>query len=100
MLTGAAFARISRAASSLGGVCIRELQVGEHVFEVLAAILGKHIGERLQRADRDARLLEVACLLGESGERERGEERRRLDRELLRARQLSWGFVRLQRSAP
>src|SRR4051812_28515506 len=101
-LTGAALARISRAASSLGGVCIRELQVGEHVLEVLASILRKRLEQSLQRLDRDARLLEIARLLVEPREGERGEERRGLDRELLRRRQLllSLRFVHRRPPAP
>jgi hypothetical protein len=80
-----------RAAFS-GAFCsvrVGELEVREHRLQRLAALLRQEAAEGLQGLDREPRLLEVAVLLGEAAEGERGEEGRALERELLGARQLN-----------
>src|SRR4051795_5915645 len=111
-VTGAASARTICAASlgaGGGGVGIRELQVRDDGLQILALVLGQHTDERLQRLDREPRLLEVARLLRELPVRERREQGRAVHDELLHPRlpqlldqlfSLRFAQSRLPRSVP
>src|SRR5438067_7106881 len=75
-LTGAASARTICAASLAGGggVGIRELQVRDDGLQVLALLLREDGDERLQRVDREPRLVEVARVGRQLAVRERREQ--------------------------
>src|SRR5438045_6412911 len=76
-----AVARPSRT-GRCGRFGIGELEVRHHLLDVAPWTLVEQRGDRLQRVDREPRLLEVADVGRELAERERREQRARLHQEV------------------
>src|SRR3954454_1002188 len=73
---------MAAARSAGGGVCIRELQVRDHLLKRSALLLRQKRHERAQRLDRKLRVGEISRLRRELPVGKRGEHRGRVDEQV------------------